>query len=216
MRRVALYLECKGGAWVGIEAVQRPEPFIWASWLAKVMAGRVSCEWQFWFQTHHRLLSKQPSSFDSVGWQIGHTRLLSEVRREASARDLQPQIEFGVTFKLPEVDAKISGKADCLIVDGSDVTVLDCKTGNAHQSDRVQVMIYMYGLSTYPQFARSRIRGAVIYRDDRVEIPYLPEHFESDLTYFAQMLAAGEMPLRQPGPDCSFCTIAAIDCPERI
>lgn len=201
---------------MGVEAVERPAPFIWVSWLAKVMSGRVSCEWQYWFQTRHKLLSRQPSSFDSVSWQIGHTRLLSEVRREVSARAVRPHLEFGLTFELPAVDAKISGKADCLIVDGSDVTVLDCKTGGAHQSDRVQVMIYMYGLSTYPQFARSRIRGMVVYRDDRVEIPYLPEQFESDLIYFAQLLAAGDAPQREPGPDCSFCNIAAVDCPERI
>ena len=201
---------------MGAEAEPRAAPFIWASWLARVMSGRVSCEWQYWFQTHHRLRSKQPSSFDALGWQIGHTRLLSEVRREASARDIRPQIEFSISFELPEVDAKIAGKADCLIVDGSDVTVLDCKTGNVHQSDQVQVMIYMYGLATYPQFARSRIRGQVIYRDERVEIPYLPEHFEADLIYFARALATGERPLRQPGPDCSFCSIAAIDCPERV
>jgi hypothetical protein len=204
------------GVKVELEATPRNEPFIWATWLAKVMVGRASCEWQYWFQTHHRLLAKQPSTFDSVGWQIGHTRLLSEVRREIGASGLRTNIEFGIEFRLPGIAAKIAGKADCLVVDGSDVMVYDCKTGHPHATDRVQVMIYMYGLSTYPQFAAARIRGTVIYRDDRVEIPQLPETFATDLTYFAGLLAAGEEPERQPGDDCAFCNIALVDCSDRL
>jgi hypothetical protein len=198
-----------------VEAARRPEPFIWVSWLARVMAGRVSCEWQYWFQTHNRLLSKYPSNFDAVRWQISHTRLLSEVKHEHLGRGLRPHIESSMSFHLPGVAAKVSGKADCLIVDGSDIMVLDCKTGNPHPSDQVQVMIYMYGLATYPQYRDSRIRGMVVYRDERVEIPYLPEHFAGDLTYFANLLAVDTEPPRQPGPECEFCNIAAIDCPDR-
>jgi hypothetical protein len=201
---------------MGIEAVQRPAPFIWVSWLAKVMSGRVSCDWQYWFQTHHRLLSKHPSSFDAVSWQISHTRLLSEVKHEFLSAGLRPHIEFNLDFALPGVAAKVSGKADCLVVDGMDVLVLDCKTGTPHLSDRVQVMIYMCGLATYPQFATSRIRGNVVYRDERIEIPYVPAHFAGDLTYFANLLSAAAAPPRQPGPECEFCSIAAVDCPERI
>ncbi|HEX3721856.1 MAG TPA: PD-(D/E)XK nuclease family protein [Nitrolancea sp.] len=198
-----------------MEAASRREPFIWVSWLAKVMAGQVSCEWQYWFQAHHKLLSKQPSTFDALGWQIGHTRLLSEVKREVVSSGLRPRTEFGVEFRLPGLEAKISGKADCLVVDGSNVMIYDCKTGKPRESDRVQVMIYMYGLATYPQFATSRIRGTVIYRDERFEIPYLPETFASDLGYFATLLAMDEEPARQPGQDCDYCNIASVDCPDR-
>jgi len=201
---------------VDLAATPRREPFIWVSWLAKVMTSHSICEWQYWFQTHNKLITKHPSTFDSVTWQIGHTRLLSEVKRELSTAGLRSMTEFGCEFRVPGVAAKISGKTDCLVNDGSNVMIYDCKTGKPRDSDRVQVMIYMYGLSTYQRFASSRIRGTVVYRDERVEIPYLPDTFGSDLSYFADLLAEDTPPERQPGQNCEFCNIAEVDCPERV
>jgi len=200
---------------VELAATPRHEPFIWATWLAKVMSGRVNCQWQYWFQSHHKLLSKQPSTFDSLNWKIGHTRLLTELKQEVLASGLQPRTEVSIKFELPGLDTRISGKADCLVVDGSNVMLYDCKTGHPHDSDRAQVMIYMYGLATLPQYASSRIRGTVVYRDGWVAVPDLSETFESDLTFFAKLLSAYAEPQREPGPDCALCNIHAVDCPDR-
>ena len=95
------------------------------------------------------------------------------------------------------------------------MTVYDCKTGKPRTSDRVQVMIYMYALSTYPRFAQSRIRGMVIYQDRRLEIPYLPEQFDSDVAYFKRLLAEETLLGKSPGHDCQFCKITSTDCPDR-
>jgi hypothetical protein len=203
------------GVKVELEATPRNEPFIWATWLAKVMSGRVNCQWQYWFQSHHKLLSKQPSTFDVLNWQIGHTRLLTEVKQELLARGLRPRTEVSIKFELPGLETRISGKADCVVVDGSEVMLYDFKTGRQHKSDRLQVMIYMYGLATLPLYASSRIRGTVVYRDERVSVPDLSETFESDLTYFARLLSAATEPQREPGPDCAMCAISSIDCPDR-
>lgn len=197
------------------EAVPRQSPYISVTWLARVMSGRVSCQWQYWFQTHNKLLSRQSPTFDSVAWQVGHTRLLTEVKQEILRDGTRPHTEVELKFHVPDCEALVAGKVDCLLIGANDLMVYDCKTGKPHDSDRLQVMVYMYGLATYPRYAGLTIRGTVVYRDERVEIPYLPEHFASDLSFFVKLLAGSEPPSREPGHDCAYCRVTSIDCPER-
>ncbi len=196
-------------------AVPRGGPYIWVTWLANVMSGNVSCQWQYWFLAHHALKDRQPSTFDSVGWQVGHTRLLTEVKQELFDAGLRPRTEVGVAFKLPGLDAAISGKIDCVVEDESGLMLYDCKTGKPRDSHQVQLMAYMFGFSTYPQYRGIRIRGTLVYRDQRVEIPHLPEEFPDDLAFFVRLLARDEPLVRDPGRDCEFCNITAFDCPDR-
>lgn len=60
-------------------AKPRSNLYIHATWLAKVISGEVACQWQFWFQTHNQIEKKQPSTFNLVGWNINHTRMLTEL-----------------------------------------------------------------------------------------------------------------------------------------
>ena len=196
-------------------AVPRGKPYIWVTWLANVMSGNTSCQWQYWFQAHNVLKERHQASFDSVAWQIGHTRLLTEVKQELFDKGIRPHTEVSVSFRVPEHAANIAGKIDCLVEDGPDVMLYDCKTGKPRDSHRVQLMTYMYGLSTYPRYASSTIRGTVVYRDSRVEIPYLPEEFASDLTYFVGLLTRDAPLVKEPGFDCEFCRVSAFDCPDR-
>ena len=41
-------------------------PYIYPTWLPKLLAGLDSCEWKIWFQVHHdsRSWDKLPSDFD--------------------------------------------------------------------------------------------------------------------------------------------------------
>ncbi len=126
----------------GLVAIPRGKPYVWATWLSRVMTGNVSCQWQYWFLARHKLIEEQPATFDSVGWQIRHTRLLTEVRQELMAAGLRLNTEFAFQCRVPGCDVLINGKIDCLAVDGRIVTVYDCKTGMPRTSDRAQVMIY--------------------------------------------------------------------------
>ena len=53
-------------------------PYIWATWLTKLLAGEDSCEWSSWFKSQYDSKSweKAPSGFDLAQWQIRHTDLL--------------------------------------------------------------------------------------------------------------------------------------------
>ena len=41
-------------------------PYIWATWLTKLLAGEDSCEWSSWFKSQYdsRTWEKAPSNYD--------------------------------------------------------------------------------------------------------------------------------------------------------
>jgi len=193
-------------------ANQRESPFIWVSWLSKVMAGEVSCHWQTWFQTHNQLTEKQPSDFNLANWKIKHTKLLTELKEKLIEEKMSPLIEREIRYQIPESNTTIKGKIDCKIEKDDEIIVYDCKTGNERTSDQTQVMIYMYLLSKKED---KKIKGKVIYNEREIEINELPKDFEEDFNYFINILASENSPVKNPGSDCKFCDITKQDCPER-
>lgn len=196
--------------------VPRPKPYIWVTWLARVMAGEVACHWQYWYQAHHLVRDKQPSDFDHVAWGIAHTRLLTDLRREVARPGVRMQTEFRFSIHVPPTETTVAGKVDCLVDDGQNLVVYDCKTGQPRDAHRVQVMLYMHALGSYERFADRRIRGMVVYPDSRFEIPYLPPDFRDQVEYFVAQLADRATPaLKAPGEGCRYCALTLFDCPDR-
>ena len=44
----------------------REHPYIWTTWLARLLAGQDQCEWAGWFRAHYQDWTKPPSDFDST------------------------------------------------------------------------------------------------------------------------------------------------------
>ena len=61
--------------------VERTNPYIWVTWLTKLLVGENSCEWAAWFRSDHETWSydKVPSTFDATTWQLNHTALLNRM-----------------------------------------------------------------------------------------------------------------------------------------
>ena len=57
-------------------------PYIWVTWLPRLLSGESSCEWAAWFKAQHEGSSwtRAPSDFDQAGWLMDHTALLNEQR----------------------------------------------------------------------------------------------------------------------------------------
>ena len=196
-------------------AIPRSDPYMWVTWLSKIMSGQTACQWQGWFQTHNQLTERHPQSFDLTGWKINHTRMLTELVQKMTARGLEPRVEFPFTIAVGE--ATLGGKIDCLVVENSIVQVYDCKTGTPRDSDVAQVMIYMHALSRIDEFKREPIQGTVLYKEhESVEIPELPDTFASNFDFFVNLLSADTPAVKVPGHDCKFCSIAKSDCAERV
>ena len=58
-------------------------PYIWVTWLTKLLVGENSCEWAAWFISQHESWSwdKVASTFDQAAWQMEHTAKLNESRQ---------------------------------------------------------------------------------------------------------------------------------------
>ncbi len=192
----------------------RSSPYLYATWLAKVMAGQVTCQWQYWFQVHNKLMQRQPDSYDLVGWRIDHARMVNELRLSIKARGETPRLAYHFKLEIPD-KATLGGEADCIVANRNQVTVYDCKTGQPRASDQVQVMIYMHALAQEPAFRSKAFQGAVLYKDGPVAIPRLPETFVTNFCYFVDLLASKTPPHKSSGSDCKFCAITSDDCDER-
>ena len=50
----------------------RDFPYIWATWLTKLLTGENSCEWAVWFKAHYQDWTRTPSEFSQAEWMLNH------------------------------------------------------------------------------------------------------------------------------------------------
>ena len=199
---------------------RREQPYIWATWLPRLLTGENSCEWAVWFKAHHQSWTRQPSDFDQAQWLMGHTALLNQQRQEWEDDGHRVFVEAQNAFRLRGKTATLAGRPDLVVLDDRDATIIDVKTGQERAWHRVQVMIYQYALPlALPQYRNVRIGGEVIYPTHTVRVPRgaLPSQFIEELGSLIRRLAADTPPRRVPSAqECSFCEISASDCPEHV
>jgi len=225
-------------------ATKRDGVFVWITWLSRVMAGEQNCEWASWFKAHHENYDKAPSDFDTVKWNIEHTRQLRRLRLER--RKLGERVflqgENAIRLTLPS-GVVLAGKPDLItlpsgavVADKPDLitppdgppaalrlwrpTIYDVKTGRARCSDRIQVMLYMHlAPQALPAYAETRPAGCVVYNGSKIDIPpeAVDQKFIEAFEYFLDVIAGSEPAWKVPScHECRFCDIARTECPERI
>ncbi len=200
----------------------RSGPYIWVTWLSKLLVGDRSCEWAAWFKAHHKSYDRSPSPFDAVTWQMNHTALLSDVRAGLEIEENRVLSEDQNYFNLRgSSGAVLGGKPDLVTIreDGFG-TIYDVKTGQPRASDTAQVMIYMYALPYINQFKGIEFDGRLVYRDNsEVEIPHhaVDDLFKSRLFELMRRIADSEPARKVPsGLECGMCDLTMADCPEMI
>lgn len=202
---------------------KRDGSYIWVTWLKGLMVGDQSCEWASWFKSNYQNYEKVPSDFDSVAWNMNHTRLLRElhqVRRQAGDQiSLERQNRF--TYRHPS-GVVLGGMPDLVSISTSNesATVYDAKTGQERDADRVQVMIYMHLLPlAHPAFEGMQLDGMVVYQDSQFYIPAsaIDNKFIEGLTSWIDVLSSKTPALKVPSlSECRFCEVSKSECPERI
>ncbi|MCC7103925.1 MAG: PD-(D/E)XK nuclease family protein [Chloroflexi bacterium] len=198
--------------------------YVWVTWLSRLMAGEVHCEWATWFKAHYTEFRKAPSDFQRAQWMAEHTRGVSELVRERTALGETVFKEDQNSFKLTATKAGLvlSGKADLVAQDAAgNYTVYDMKTGLQHESHAIQVMLYMLCLPYGSErFRDKELAGCVVYKDGtRVPIPAsaITEAFRHSVRYFVDLLDEAGPPPRTPSEtECRYCELTSDDCPERI
>lgn len=200
-------------------AVKRQNPYVWVTWLSKLLVGEQSCEWCAWFKTQHENWAKMPGTFDQTTWQMEHTALLAQVRARLEAEGKTVFTENQNTFRLKGATATLGGKPDLIATSGRRGLVVDAKTGNSSPAHHVQVMVYMYAVPlALGQYKGMVFDGRVAYKDHEVEIPSraIDDKFIDNLAGLIRRLGSGTCPKKVPNlVECGFCEITVADCPER-
>ena len=198
----------------------RENPYIWVTWLAKLLAGESSCEWSAWFRAHYQDWAKPPSDFNQPQWMLDHTALVNQARESREALGYTVFTENQNTFRLRGRSATVAGKPDLIAVKGGDAVIIDAKTGKPGPAHSAQVLTYMYAVpKALEQYRGMEFRGHVIYPDGNVQIPAsgIDRKFVERLGALIRRLASETPARRVPsGGECRFCDITAEDCPERV
>ena len=196
-------------------------PYIWVTWLTKLLVGENSCEWAAWFRSQHESWSwsKVPSTFDQAAWQMEHTAKLNGSRQYWEEQGCTVLTEGQNRFVLRGKSAALGGRPDLVARKDGRGTVIDIKTGQPSPAHSVQVMIYMYAMPrALRQYRGITFDGKVVYADHEVEIPAsaVNDSFVDHLSQLIHRLASTSPARRVPSrTECGFCNITSTDCPER-
>ena len=198
----------------------RESPYIWATWISRLLAGESSCEWAGWFRAHYQDWVKPPSDFDSARWMMDHTALVNQARESREALGYEVYTEDQNAFRLRGATTTLAGKPDLIAIKGGDAVIIDAKTGRPSPHHSVQVLTYMYAIPrALPGYHGMEFRGHVIYPESHVQIPVsgLDQRFIDRLGSLIRRLA-DETPARRvpSASECRFCDITSKDCPERV
>lgn len=202
---------------------QRSGCYVWVTWLAKLMAGDVQCQWGSWFRSHYMGYSKAPSDFQQATWVVEHNKCLDELCSECGAQSLSYFKESQNSFTARRGGMTIGGKPDLIVLESDkSYTVYDVKTGQPKASDVIQVMLYMSFLpySTSGIYKDKVINGCVVYKgQEKTAIPSqaLDGSFRDQIAHFLNILDSSDGPKKVPSyVECRYCDITKEDCPERI
>ena len=200
--------------------LERPSPFIWVTWLSKLMAGERQCQWASWFRCHYEW-NKMPSGCDLARWTADHAELVRSRKAVLEAQGFTVYTEEQNSFTLMgTAGIQVSGKPDIVAIRGQEAFVEDCKTGNPRHSDHLQVLVYMLSLPLVEGHCKGRrLEGRIVYKSMVVDVP--SSRIDDDLRQLFRktiLTIGGQEPAKKVPSwgECRYCDISKADCPERI
>lgn len=204
--------------------VDRPrrEPYVWVTWLTKLLAGESRCVWRTWYKACFKY-EKRPEDESRKGffaeWTAKHDALQQARIKSLEAAGYLVRMEEAAEFKLKGKAGTLSGKPDIVAIkDAAPILVEDTKAGRQRESDAWQVLIYLLALPlTWLRGADQPLQGNVVYKDQRI-VPVRalagPER-EAISNLLKTVTNRDVEPARAPSwSECRYCDIA--NCPERV
>lgn len=197
-----------------VEVVRLPK--FWCTAVAKVLVGEQPCLLSAWAPAHLKLQKASRDDVKLAQWKVEHTALLNATHEQMKAEGWKCSVER--FWQVKGQAAIISGKSD-LVLQAPDrrPVVVDCKGGDARDSDVAQVLIYMAMLPLAWGSPQMQFDGRVVYKDRVVTIEHAKvEAFRPRLMAVMKRLGSAVRPDAQPGRDaCQFCSVPATECAVR-
>lgn len=204
-------------------ATPRNTPYVWVTWVTKLLAGDASCEWATWFRAHNQFDAIRDDGFDLKAWRSKHAALLKDragqLRDEGLRVTEENENKFAVTGGN---GVTLSGVADIVAIDDDAGTfrVVDCKTGRRRDSDVAQVLIYMLMLpNVRPDLQGLEPVGEVCYSDGLYDVPPrgLDDAFRDRFRDLMQRIGSDVAPPHVPSwQECRYCNIPGSECSARV
>lgn len=191
----------------------RAKPYVWVSWITKLIAGEHDCWWAAWFKAHHqeydKLLDGERESFLSK-WTKIHDGMVRSLARNAKSAGYTVRVESQGEWKLSGRAGDLAGKPDVTArKDSGPVRVVDAKSGKRRESDKWQLRIYAYALLR-TIFVGQPLELKVLYKDGFSDVDYDPSTHDPEIEAAMRKVTAPEEPLKIPSrSECSRCDIAA-------
>ena len=90
------------------------DPYIWVTWLPKLLSGESSCEWAAWCKAQHGgdSWSRMPSDFDLTKWLMDPTALLNQSKEAWKRKGFSVLTEDQNRFSLRRSSAVLARKPD--------------------------------------------------------------------------------------------------------
>ncbi len=213
----------------------RQKPFVWPSWITKLIAGEDHCFWKSWFKSHFQNYDKTPSTFDAAMWNVKHTTLLRSRVDVLTGLGHRVLIEDQNSFKLDYCSnaghsCTISAKPDILAFGQVGcppeefAEISDAKSGRPKTSDSVQVWMYQILLPlAVPDYATTKFSGCVVYPESvpNVDIPNTiadDEGLRDQIFSTIDKIIGPEVACRKTPSkmECRFCDITSADCAQKF
>jgi CRISPR/Cas system-associated exonuclease Cas4 (RecB family) len=195
----------------------RKRPYVWVSWITKLLSGEDRCWWKAWYKARHKY-AKVP---DDPGreeffaeWTATHDAIVE--KRAARLRDAGwvVRCEEDAEFKLAGAGADLAGKPDLVAVRDGMALVIDAKSGKRRRSDHWQVLVYLFGLGLSWCKGLS-LEGEVAYRDGEEPVEELTHQKKQAIAEAVRAVSSDSEPARAPSArECRYCDVAA--CPDRV
>jgi len=205
----------------GNMAVKRGDPYIWVTWVTKLLAGEGQCEWSAWFRARHSDYDRLPSDFDVATWTVEHNELVQLRKEQLADEGYQVYVEDENAFRrIGKTGIVVSGKPDILAIRDNIGVIEDCKTGRPRTSDQLQVLVYMLLLPVGNQrCAGLALSGRVVYKSGTMEIPAsgLTDEFRAKFVNLVHRVGGDQpLPKNPVWSECRWCDIGPTDCLYRV
>jgi hypothetical protein len=200
----------------------RRQFFLCTVWLARLMAGEISCPWSVWFRAHFGGYKSQSSSPQLAAWQATHNAAVVQLAAEVEAAGARTWVEQQNGFKLRVApNLVLSGQPDLVGQAAGVTTIYDRKTGIRRTSDQLQVMLYVLCYPTaFPDRQVDKLVGCLVYNGnqrDYIDTDAIMPGFRRTVREYVNLIAADTPPRRLPSfQGCIRCDITTTDCPERM
>lgn len=196
-------------------------PSVWITWLAKLMADELQCQWSAWFRSHYTY-EKLPSNFDSAKWVARHRRLVNQrvacLEMEGCAVYVEGENWFEVAGR--QFAIRVAGKPDIVAIRGDTAWVEDCKTGKPKNADLCQVLLYMLLVPLSVERCRGlQLEGWLVYSDCIIDVSAsqvnaeFKAQFREAIALLSNKAPARKVPSFQ---ECRYCDISVHYCSVRV